>query len=246
MAIDYPSALDSFTDPAGTSLLTSPDHAALHTDNNSAIEALESTVGTTQGTNVLKSFAAGDFPARIDSSGVFQQAVQGTLNASVIGTPAITGGTLDNGVFGTPAITGGTLASPVVNNSTIGTPAATGGTYSAVKTLNPLVGTLTDAAGGTIAIDASVAPLLELTFGTTAGNRTLANPSNAVDGQSLAFRIKQNTGNTGTTVWGSQYTFSSDFGDFTPGTEATWNRVNFRYQAAGTLWLYEGEVKNII
>jgi hypothetical protein len=45
MATNYPTSLDSFTDPAGTDPLTSPDHAGQHTDKNDAVEALEAKVG---------------------------------------------------------------------------------------------------------------------------------------------------------------------------------------------------------
>ena len=50
MAINYPTSLDTFTDPTASSLLTSPSHSGLHTDINSAVEALEYKVniGNTQ------------------------------------------------------------------------------------------------------------------------------------------------------------------------------------------------------
>jgi hypothetical protein len=41
----FPGGLDDFVNPAGTSLLTSPDHAGQHTDLNDAVEALEAKVG---------------------------------------------------------------------------------------------------------------------------------------------------------------------------------------------------------
>lgn len=47
MFISYPTSLDSFTNPASSSLLTSPDHAQQHTDANNAIAALEAKVGVT-------------------------------------------------------------------------------------------------------------------------------------------------------------------------------------------------------
>jgi hypothetical protein len=45
MTTNFPAGLDDFVNPAGTSLLTSPDHAGLHTDVNDAVEALEAKVG---------------------------------------------------------------------------------------------------------------------------------------------------------------------------------------------------------
>jgi hypothetical protein len=41
MAINYPTSLDSFTNPSATSLLTSPSHAQQHADINDAMEAVQ-------------------------------------------------------------------------------------------------------------------------------------------------------------------------------------------------------------
>ena len=80
MSTNYPGALDTLTNPTSSDTLNSPDHAAQHANSNDAIEAIQVTVGTTAGTNVLLNFAAGDFPARMNASGVLQQTIQGTLN----------------------------------------------------------------------------------------------------------------------------------------------------------------------
>lgn len=130
MATTYPGTLQSFTNPLGTQTLDSPDHASLHTNAQDTLGSVQFVVGTTLGTNVLKNFVAGDFPARISSTNVLQQVLQGTLNNSTIGTPAVTGGTVNSATFGTPAITGGTMSTGVINNSTIGTPLSTGGTVN--------------------------------------------------------------------------------------------------------------------
>lgn len=45
MAIDYPTSLDTFSDPNPTSEMSNPSHSGLHTDINSAVEALETKVG---------------------------------------------------------------------------------------------------------------------------------------------------------------------------------------------------------
>lgn len=45
MATNFPTSLDSLTNPAGTDLVTSPDHAAQHANANDAIEALQSRIG---------------------------------------------------------------------------------------------------------------------------------------------------------------------------------------------------------
>jgi hypothetical protein len=41
MAINYPTSLDSFTNPTASSLLTSPSHAQQHADINDAMEAVQ-------------------------------------------------------------------------------------------------------------------------------------------------------------------------------------------------------------
>lgn len=56
MASTFPTALDTFTNPTGTSLLTSPDHALQHSDINDAVEALEAKVAI--GNTVLGKYTA--------------------------------------------------------------------------------------------------------------------------------------------------------------------------------------------
>jgi len=58
----YPATKVTFTDPAGTTLV-STGHAALHTSINDTVESIEDTLGTTGGTSVLKNFTAGLFVA---------------------------------------------------------------------------------------------------------------------------------------------------------------------------------------
>lgn len=139
MSSNYPSAKDTFTDVQGTSLLTSPDHAAYHQNLGDSVEAMQTAIGTHSGTNVLKNFSAGDFPARINSSNVPQQAIvggtfsgqqvqNGTVGGGVYGTAQITGGTVANALIGTCQITGGTVTEPVIilPNSTPTTDGAIG------------------------------------------------------------------------------------------------------------------------
>lgn len=45
MAVSFPVSLDDFTNPNSTDALNSPSHASQHSDNNDAIEALQSKVG---------------------------------------------------------------------------------------------------------------------------------------------------------------------------------------------------------
>jgi len=62
MATTYPGTIQTFTDPSGTSpLATGPDHAQLHTNINDTLEAVQTVMGTTAGTAVLKNLTAGQF-----------------------------------------------------------------------------------------------------------------------------------------------------------------------------------------
>lgn len=56
MAINYPTSLDTFTNPTATSLLTSPSHAQQHSDINDAVEALEAKVAI--GNTVLGTYSS--------------------------------------------------------------------------------------------------------------------------------------------------------------------------------------------
>jgi len=47
MAVNFPTSLDNFTNPASNSSVANPSHAQQHADANDAIEALEAKVGVT-------------------------------------------------------------------------------------------------------------------------------------------------------------------------------------------------------
>ena len=281
----YPSSIDTDTVSAGSSTLSSPDHSTRHNTMGSAMIAIETVLGTTNGTSVLKNFAAGDFASRINSSNVLQQALQGTINNAILGTPSITGGTttsqiINTATLGTPKIitpindsngsvmlsfnpagtavnyveftNAATGAPPQINPAGADTNIAlqlggkgTAGYVKVAKALTPTVSTLTDSAGGTIAVNAALAQVFELSLGTAAGNRTLASPSNAVEGQSLIYRVKQNSGNTGTIVFNAIYRFGQS-GTPTLGTQSTWNYIAFRYNSTDTKWDHQGNSLGLI
>lgn len=69
MSSQYPGTIQTFTNPSGTSVVTSPDHAGLHSDLADTSEAVQAVLGTTAGTAVLMSFADGEFSMREDSGG---------------------------------------------------------------------------------------------------------------------------------------------------------------------------------
>lgn len=274
MATNYPSAIQTFTDPSGTSPLTSPDHAALHTSINDTVEALQTTAGTTAGTNIFKNFNAGDFPARINASNVLQQVITGTVN---LGAGTITGqivnqGTVGGGAYGTAQFTGGTSTSQVINtgtinNAIIGTPAITGGTANGIVlgtptigsvvvpgTVSPLgfsaaiapgLGTIVDAPAGSATVNAQSAQIFYTAWGTTAGNRSYITPLNPSPATLLTFAIKQNSNNTGTAIWGTNFRFGSA-GTPTLGTNSTWNIIGFRYNLIDSKYDHLGNSLGLI
>lgn len=157
---NFPGALDSLTNPSGTSLVTSPDHAAQHANVNDAMEAVEAKLGVGASTPTLNRILKGagngtstwgttldnfTFGTPTITGGTINNAVMGTptvtggtFNTPTIGTPTITGG-LNNMTIGTPAITGGTATSMVINGATIGTPAITGGTANSITLGTPTI-----------------------------------------------------------------------------------------------------------
>lgn len=60
MATLFPGALDNFTNPTGTDLVTNPDHGLQHANANDAIEAIEAKVGTGASTPVANRILLGN------------------------------------------------------------------------------------------------------------------------------------------------------------------------------------------
>jgi hypothetical protein len=56
MAINYPTSLDTFTNPSASSLLTSPSHAQQHADINDAMEAVQTKLAI--GNTVIGTYTA--------------------------------------------------------------------------------------------------------------------------------------------------------------------------------------------
>lgn len=182
---NYPGTIDAFNVIGTTNYMDEAGyvlHEHLNTEG-SAINKIETTLGTTGGTSVLKNFTAGDFSARISSSNVLQQVLTGTINSSILGTPTITGGNVNSATMGTPNMTGGTASQLTLS----GTPVLT---TPIVKTAyqNGNVtgnGTINWANG-------------DLQAGTLTGNGTL-DFSNAVAGQRLTLFLNQD-GTGGRTI----------------------------------------------
>ena len=116
MASSYPASKQVIANPAGTQVLSNPDHALMSGTVNDTLGSIQDVIGTTLGTNVLRDFAAAQFPVR--ATGV---AATGTLVQTLVGGTLSTS-TVNNTTIGTPAITGGTLTSPTINTPIIVTP----------------------------------------------------------------------------------------------------------------------------
>lgn len=225
----YPSSFDTFvgTQAQGTTTLAGNDHALDHRQLGSAAANLQTTVGTTGGTNVLKNFAAGDFPARIAAGtgtwGTLRHELVGTINNSVFGTPALTGGTYSAGV----------INSSTVNNPVIGTPALTGGTFTLpqVKTYTLGSAVITGTVSTTQNLDLSTATRFLVNMANSAGSVTLT-VSNVTANQLFLVEILQGTAGLGTINWFSTIRWS---GSATPTQTLTASRKDtFGFIATST------------
>ncbi|GAB2964462.1 hypothetical protein [Saccharothrix stipae] len=126
-------------------------------------------------------------------------------------------------------VTGGGV--PVVTSVDGVTPDITGAVdLDAVRQKAPV--TLTDAA--TITTDASVANVFRVTL---AGNRTLANPTNPVDGQRLTWEFTQDATGGRTITLGNAFVFGADLPAVTLSTApAATDVLGAQYHAASGKW----------
>ncbi len=100
--------------------------------------------------------------------------------------------------------------------------------------LAPAVVSLADAA--TIAVDASLGNDFRVTI---AGNRTMGNPVNPVDGQKVTFQMTQGTGGPFTLSWANGYQFSAALPQPTLSTAAGQTDLCcFIYNQAKGKWLF--------
>jgi len=98
---------------------------------------------------------------------------------------------------------------------------------------------LVDAA--TIVVDASLGQVFEITLG---GNRVMGNPSNAVDGRKIIFRVYQDGTGGRTLSWDTNYRFSTDLPQPTLSTAiGALDYFGFMYNGTASKWDYLAEVK---
>jgi len=121
----------------------------------------------------------------------------------------------------------------IVGNNSGGTavPSALGAT-AARQVLGEKVFALTDAA--TITVDASKGNNFRVTLG---GNRTLANPTNLIDGQVINFRIIQDGTGSRTLAYGSNYKFPGGTAPVLSTAAGAFDMMSCQYDATdGTLF----------
>lgn len=132
MSSTYPTTIDAFNNPAGTTQLSDPSylHNQQHGDANDAIEGLEAKVGVGAGTPKANYALIGSGNGTSVWGTAWNNANLGTpaitagtiTNMQLIGTSQITGGTHNTGVFGTPTfVYGSDAAGDLMYRSAAGT-----------------------------------------------------------------------------------------------------------------------------
>jgi len=192
MAINFPTSLDSFTNPLGTQTLDTPDHAGQHSDANDAIEALEAKVGLGAGTPTVNKILVGSGNGTATWNTTWSS---GTINNATIGTSQITGGTITtplisgtatfNTAIAGSAIATGAEVTTGTDNTQIVTPLSLGNANLNTRLKSKIVSYTRDisAANGTVGYTgAGFTPSVVIAFGAIAGSDTTTTGFAASDG----------------------------------------------------------------
>lgn len=99
----------------------------------------------------------------------------------------------------------------------------------------PAVVGLADTA--TIAVNAALGNDFRVTI---AGNRAIANPTGAVDGQRITLQVTQGSGGSFSLTWGSQYLFGAAGAPVLSAAGGATDVLGFIYNAALASWLCVG------
>lgn len=113
MASDFPTALDSFSNPTASSTTAAVDHAAQHANANDAIEAIEAKLGISASTpaagKVLRATGTGTSAwGAVTSADV--SGVTGSGNFVLATSPTIAGATLSSAIIANPTLTVDSIA----------------------------------------------------------------------------------------------------------------------------------------
>lgn len=132
MATNFPTSLDSLTNPQPTDTLSSPSHAGQHTDANDAIEALEAKVGVNSSavttshdykiaqleTNSISktiTAAKGDIIVATANDVVARQGI-GANNTILTADSTLTNGLKWTSTITNPTISSGTISGSLINS----------------------------------------------------------------------------------------------------------------------------------
>ena len=164
--------------------------------------------------------------------------------AASLGTLSLSGGDL-GGSASVPTVTATHLASalPVNQGGTAATTAAAaltslgaaalaGATYTGWTA--PAVVALSD--GATIATNAALGNDFRVTL---AGNRTISNPTNPVDGQRIIYQFTQDATGSRTLTFGTAFGFGTAGAPTLTTTAAKTDLLRFVYNATASKWLFE-------
>jgi hypothetical protein len=124
-------------------------------------------------------------------------------------------------------------ANKIEVNGTVSATSFTGGaSLSSAALLGTKTAALTD--GATINTDASLGNVFTVTFG---GSRTMAAPTNAVDGQRIMYRLKQDATGSRVPTWNAIFRFSNDIPNPTLSTTASkTDYISFQYNNTDSKW----------
>lgn len=161
----------------------------------------------------------------------------GTIATAGITDAAVTYAKIQNGgarsVLGRSANSSGVLAD--ISGAGAGTVLVDNGTTVGFAFLPPVVVALTDAA--TITVDASLIPHGGSFTVTLGGNRTMGNPTNAVDGKMITFAIRQDATGSRTITWSANYRFTTTVTSPTLSTgNGKTDYIAFRYNGTDSKW----------
>ena len=152
-----------------------------------------------------------------------------TLTGLLIGDGSLVGvATIGAGL----TLAAGQLATTGVVLTT--TPQSVEGVKTFTDSLDLAPEALADAA--TITVDAAAANKFDVTLG---GNRTIANPTNPIDGRVIIFRLRQDAQGSRVVNWANDYRFRGDLAaaNVTLSTSPTVvDRVAFEYVGADSKW----------
>lgn len=130
MATNFPTSLDSLTNPAAGNSLNSPSHAGQHADANDAIEALEAKVGV----NSSAVTTSLDYKVtQLETNGVTLTGTQ-TLTNKTLTSP-----TINTGIFRSPEERWNVVASAATGTINIDVLTSTNWHYTSVPTANHIL-----------------------------------------------------------------------------------------------------------